>query len=110
VLASDDFWNRVSGVSGFRERLLTATLVLSRLMNEQSGAELERIRREATVLFDDGTPQPRSTCASAAQEVSGEEPAKSHHGPRSGPDFSRLWAIVDSNHGPPPYQSGALTN
>ena len=20
------------------------------------------------------------------------------------------WAIVDSNHGPPPYQSGALTN
>jgi hypothetical protein len=55
VLASDDFWNRVSGVSGFRERLLTATLVLSRLMNEQSGAELERIRREATVLFDDGT-------------------------------------------------------
>ena len=26
------------------------------------------------------------------------------------PDFRRLWAIVDSNHGPPPYQSGALTN
>jgi hypothetical protein len=26
------------------------------------------------------------------------------------PDFLRLWAIVDSNHGPPPYQSGALTN
>jgi hypothetical protein len=22
----------------------------------------------------------------------------------------RVWAIVDSNHGPPPYQSGALTN
>jgi hypothetical protein len=22
----------------------------------------------------------------------------------------REWAIVDSNHGPPPYQSGALTN
>ena len=22
----------------------------------------------------------------------------------------RKWAIVDSNHGPPPYQSGALTN
>jgi hypothetical protein len=26
------------------------------------------------------------------------------------PDFERQWAIVDSNHGPPPYQSGALTN
>jgi hypothetical protein len=55
VLASDDFWNRVSGVPAFRERLLAATKVLSRLMNEQSGAELDRIRREATVLFDDGT-------------------------------------------------------
>jgi hypothetical protein len=22
----------------------------------------------------------------------------------------RTWAIVDSNHGPPPYQSGALTD
>ena len=22
----------------------------------------------------------------------------------------KRWAIVDSNHGPPPYQSGALTN
>jgi hypothetical protein len=22
----------------------------------------------------------------------------------------REWAIVDSNHGPPPYQSGALTD
>jgi hypothetical protein len=55
VLASDDFWNRVSGVSDFRERLLRAILVLSRLMKEQSGVELERIRREATVLYDDGT-------------------------------------------------------
>jgi hypothetical protein len=26
------------------------------------------------------------------------------------PDLFREWAIVDSNHGPPPYQSGALTN
>ena len=25
-------------------------------------------------------------------------------------DFERRWAIVDSNHGPPPYQSGALTD
>jgi hypothetical protein len=24
--------------------------------------------------------------------------------------FGDVWAIVDSNHGPPPYQSGALTN
>jgi hypothetical protein len=30
---------------------------------------------------------------------------------RGGPsDLFREWAIVDSNHGPPPYQSGALTN
>jgi hypothetical protein len=55
VLASDDFWSRLSGVADFRERLLLATLVLSRLMTEQSEAQLERIRREATVLFDDGT-------------------------------------------------------
>ncbi len=25
-------------------------------------------------------------------------------------DFEGEWAIVDSNHGPPPYQSGALTD
>jgi hypothetical protein len=25
-------------------------------------------------------------------------------------DGAPKWAIVDSNHGPPPYQSGALTN
>jgi hypothetical protein len=54
VLASDDFWHRVSGIPDFRERLLRATIVLSRLMKEQSAAELERVRREATVLFDDG--------------------------------------------------------
>jgi hypothetical protein len=26
------------------------------------------------------------------------------------PDFRAEWAILDSNQGPPPYQSGALTN
>ena len=31
------------------------------------------------------------------------------HCPLRGHRYTR-WAIVDSNHGPPPYQSGALTN
>jgi hypothetical protein len=55
VLASDDFWSRVSEVPDFRERLLAATLVLARLMTEQSEGEVTRIGREATALFDDGT-------------------------------------------------------
>ena len=54
VLASDDFWSRVSGVCDFRERLLRATQTLSRLMHERSRDELERIRREAISLYDDG--------------------------------------------------------
>jgi hypothetical protein len=55
LLASDDFWSRISGVPDFRERLLHATLVLSRLVSERSELELARIRREAVALFDDGT-------------------------------------------------------
>jgi hypothetical protein len=59
----------------------------------------------------DTAPQPRSTCASAAQDVFSEQkPAKSHHRPEGAGLFAVEWAIVDSNHGPPPYQSGALTN
>ena len=29
---------------------------------------------------------------------------------RNDPRGEEVWAIVDSNHGPPPYQSGALTD
>ena len=55
VLASDEFWFRVSGVRGFRERLTRATQTLACLMGERSSSELQRIYREATALFDDGT-------------------------------------------------------
>ena len=33
-----------------------------------------------------------------------------HHPKRPRVQGPSKWAIVDSNHGPPPYQSGALTN
>jgi integrase len=55
VLGSDDFWCRISGVPDFRARLLRATLTLSHLMRERSADEIERIRREAITLYDDGT-------------------------------------------------------
>src|SRR6266511_4990579 len=44
------------------------------------------------------------------RRLGGQEPAKSHHGREAAGLFAAVWAIVDSNHGPPPYQSGALTN
>src|SRR5919197_172239 len=43
-------------------------------------------------------------------EGDGFPTARSRHGAApAAPDFERKrWAIVDSNHGPPPYQSGRL--
>jgi hypothetical protein len=54
-LGSDDFWHRMSGISDFRARLLQATAILSDLIAERSADEIERIRGEAEVLFDDGS-------------------------------------------------------
>jgi hypothetical protein len=54
VLASDDFWRSVSGISDFRARLLRASMVLAELIRERSADEVGRIRNEAISLYDDG--------------------------------------------------------
>ena len=52
-LASDDFWERVSSVRDFRERLLRASSILSSLIRRRAGDEVARIKKEATDLFGD---------------------------------------------------------
>lgn len=54
VLASDEFWNRISGIADFSARFLRASLVLAERLKERSAEDVERIKREATELFDDG--------------------------------------------------------
>jgi hypothetical protein len=51
VIASDEFWSTISGVSGFRARLLSATTILADLMHTRSAESVKRIRAEATALF-----------------------------------------------------------
>jgi hypothetical protein len=51
IQGSDDFWDMVSGVEGFRTRLLNATVALSDLLEGRSGDEVERIRQEAREVF-----------------------------------------------------------
>jgi hypothetical protein len=55
VLASDDFWERVSGIPDFRARLLRATIALASLIKSRSAEELLRIKGEAIFLFADVT-------------------------------------------------------
>jgi Type II restriction endonuclease EcoO109I len=55
VLASDEFWFRVSGIPGFSVRFLQASLVLAELVRERSADDIVRIKREAMELYDDGT-------------------------------------------------------
>jgi hypothetical protein len=54
ILASDEFWGRVSGVPDFRARLLRATAVLAELTRKQSADEVARIRSEARAIYDGG--------------------------------------------------------
>jgi hypothetical protein len=54
VLASDDFWFRVSGIPDFCARFLKASLVLAELVRERSAEDVQRIKREAQELYDDG--------------------------------------------------------
>jgi hypothetical protein len=54
VLASDEFWRRISGIADFRPRLLRATVVLAELTRTQAATEVARIRAEARAIFDDG--------------------------------------------------------
>jgi hypothetical protein len=52
-VGSDDFWERVSGVSDFRSRLLRATTHLSELLRGRAQSEVERIHLEAAAAFGD---------------------------------------------------------
>lgn len=53
VLGSDDFWLKVSGIPGFRVRLLLASGALSTLIAGRAQTEVDRIRNEARELFGD---------------------------------------------------------
>lgn len=53
VLASDEFWHKVSGVPDFRARLIRATSILSTLIKGRVVGEVARIRDEAAELFGD---------------------------------------------------------
>lgn len=53
VLASDEFWHRISGIPDFRSRLLRASTILSWLVKSRSADEIERIKEEARTLFGD---------------------------------------------------------
>ena len=53
-VASDEFWERVSGVPDFRARLLQATVTLSRLVRGRADLEVQRLHAEADALFGDG--------------------------------------------------------
>lgn len=52
-LASDVFWEKVSGIPDFRERLLGASTVLASLVTGRASAEVVRIKFEATAIFGD---------------------------------------------------------
>jgi hypothetical protein len=53
VLSSDEFWERISGISDFRARLLRASTILAWLVKRRSADEAARIKAEAILLFGD---------------------------------------------------------
>jgi len=53
VLASDEFWERVSGIVDFRARLIRTTAILSGLVVARAASEVARIRAEAHEIFGD---------------------------------------------------------
>ncbi len=52
-LASDVFWEKVSGIPDFRQRLLQASTILAALVAGRASTEVARIRVEATAIFGD---------------------------------------------------------
>ncbi len=52
-LASDAFWEKVSGIPDFRQRLLGATTILATLVAGRASAEVVRIKAEAASIFGD---------------------------------------------------------
>lgn len=53
VVASDEFWERVSGIGDFRARLMQTTAILSGLIAARAASEVARIRAEAHEVFGD---------------------------------------------------------
>jgi len=53
ALSSDDFWERVTGISDFRARLVRASTILGWLVKRRSEDEAARIKNEALELFGD---------------------------------------------------------
>jgi hypothetical protein len=53
VLASDEFWQRVSGIADFRARLIRTTAILSGLITARAASEVARIRADARAIFGD---------------------------------------------------------
>lgn len=53
VLASDDFWEAVSGHRDFGARLLKASMALSVLVKKRAADEVGRLKEEARALFSD---------------------------------------------------------
>jgi hypothetical protein len=54
VVASDEFWERVSGIPDFRARLIKASMILAPLVRRRAADQVARIKQEALALFDDG--------------------------------------------------------
>jgi hypothetical protein len=55
VLGSDEFWQRMSGISDFRARLIRATVLLSGLIITRAATEVLRIRTQAHAVFGDAS-------------------------------------------------------
>jgi hypothetical protein len=53
VLASDQFWLRVSGIADFLARLLKVSVILAPLVKKRSADEVARIKQEARALYGD---------------------------------------------------------
>jgi hypothetical protein len=54
MLGSDDFWRSMSGIPDFRARIVQATTILAELISERSADDVDRIRAEAELLYDNG--------------------------------------------------------
>jgi hypothetical protein len=55
VLASDEFWEKVTGIADFRARLIRATTILAALVKGRVADEATRITAEAASLFGDAS-------------------------------------------------------
>jgi hypothetical protein len=53
VLASDDFWHRISGPTDFRTRRLRASTILAWLVKKRSADEAKPIKEDARAMFGD---------------------------------------------------------